>query len=140
MFEHDFNFSKPSILRASNKEDQELGIDFWLCEIPVAHRKRRKKCPGDITIRLWRNSGASTEATKIIRDRCKADLFMFEFLDKVIFCSKKEIKFALITKKYKKILNRDGQTGFAAISLKEIKYMEWVKCRESTNKISELAK
>jgi len=125
-FKEDFDFSNPNFFKASDKEDKKYGIDFWIFNIPVAYRKRRIKCPSDITIRYKRNSGAKTEYIKILDGTFRAKLFVFEFEDKIIFSNLESIKKAILNHQFNIIPNRDKATWLAVIKLENIKYFEWV--------------
>ena len=126
-FRQNFCFSNPNFLKASDEEDRKYGIDFWLCNIPVAFRKRRIKCPGDISIRYQITSGPKTEYYKILSGVYKAKLFIFEFEDKVIFAKVESIKKALLNHRFQVIPNKDGKTKGAYIKLENIKFLEWKK-------------
>lgn len=125
-FKEDFDFSNPNFFKASDQEDKKYGIDFWIFNIPVAYRKRRIKCPSDITIRYKRNSGAKTEYIKILDGTFRAKLFVFEFEDKIIFSNLESIKKAILNHQFNIIPNRDKATWLAVIKLENIKYFEWV--------------
>ena len=129
-FKRDFDFSNPNYFKASDKEDKEFGIDFWVFNIPVAYRKRRIFCPSDITIRFRRNSGAKTEYIKILEGSFKAELFVFEFADKIIFSNLESIKKALLNHQFTTFPNPDKETWLAAIKLENIKHFEWKKTNE----------
>ena len=123
-FKKDFDFSDPNFFRASDEEDKKFGIDFWIFNIPVAYRKRRRKCPSDITIRYKRSSGMKTEYDKIVNGIFKAKLFIFQFEDVVIFSNLESIKNALLNHQFEVIPNPDKETWLAAIKLKDIKYFK----------------
>ena len=126
-FKDDFAFSKVNFYKASDEEDKRIGIDFWLCDIPVAYRKYRKNCRMAITIRYKRKSGAKTEYMKILEGSTKAKLFMFDFSDKLIFTTIESIKQALLKHKFETFLNKDKITELAVIKLEDIKCLEWGK-------------
>lgn len=126
-FKDDFAFSKVNFYKASDEEDKKIGIDFWLCDIPVAYRKYRENCRGTITIRYRRISGAKTECAKILEGSTKAKLFMFDFPDKLIFSSLESIKQALLRGQFKTYPNKDKMSELAAIDLENIKYIKWEK-------------
>jgi hypothetical protein len=128
-FKRDFDFSNPNFFKASDKEDKKYGIDFWIFNIPVAHRKRRIQCPSDITIRYKRNSGAKTEYNKILDGTLRARLFVFEFTDKIIFSNLESIKMALLNKQFNIIPNYDQETSLAVIKLENLKYFELMRSR-----------
>ena len=108
--EDDFKFSKINFYKASDEEDKRIGIDFWLCDIPVAYRKYRKNCRDAITIRYRRTSGAKTEYMKILEGSTKAKLFLFDFPDKLIFSSMESIRQALLKHQFEIFLNKDRVT------------------------------
>lgn len=126
-FKKDFDFSDPNFFKASTEEDQKFGIDFWIFNIPVAYRKRRIKCPSDITIRYKRLSGIKTEYDKIINGIFKGKLFLFEFEDKIIFSSLESIKKALLNRQFNIVANPDKKTWFASIKLENIECLELKK-------------
>lgn len=121
-FIKDFEYSKPGFLKAAIKEDRELGIDFWLCGLPVAYRKRRKDYP-DITIRYRRKSGAKTEYIKILDGSFKSVLFIFEFPSSVVLCPTNSILNALKNHRFSVITNKDNETSLAVIELKNLEYI-----------------
>ena len=122
-FKDDFDFSNPNYFKDSDEEDKKQGIDFWICNIPIAYRQRRKKCPDDITIRYKRPSKEKTEYNKILDGTLKAKLFLFNFEDKIIFSTLESIKSALLNNKFTSYANTDG-TWFVAIDLENIRYFE----------------
>ena len=124
-FKRDFDFSNPNFFKASDEEDKKYGIDFWILNIPVAYRKRRMRCPSDVTIRYKRNSGAKTEYNKILDGTFRGNLFIFQFTDKIIFSNLESIKMALLNKQFSIFQNYDQETWFAAIKLENLKYFEW---------------
>lgn len=123
-FKKDYEFSWIDIFRASNEEDKKEAIDVWLGNVPTAYRKRRINCPGDITIRHWRLSGARTEHIKILEGECKARLFIFDFLDCLVFVSLESIKKALINHLFYVKPNKDKKTSLAVINLKNLEYLK----------------
>jgi len=126
-FKDDFDFSKINFYKASDEEDKKIGIDFWLCDIPVAYRKYRKNCRKAITIRYRRMFGGKTEFMKILEGTTKAKLFMFDFPDTLIISSIESIKQALLYHKFKIFTNEDKVTQLAVIKLEDIKFLEWEK-------------
>ncbi len=126
-FKDDFDFSKINFYKASDEEDKKIGIDFWLCDIPVAYRKYRKNCREGITIRYRRMFGGKTEYIKILEGTIKAKLFMFDFPNKLIISSIESIKQALLYHKFETFTNKDEVTQLAVIKLGNIKYLEWEK-------------
>jgi len=128
-FERDFAYSEPEFFKSAAEEDRKLGIDFWLCGLPVAYRKRRKDY-NDITIRYRRKSGAKTEYIKILEGTFKAVIFIFEFPSKVVLCSTKSISEALRNHRFEIIENKDNQTILAVIKLKDLKYSCWEKLKK----------
>lgn len=126
-FKDDFNFSDPQFFRSSDEEDKEKGIDFWFCNLPVAYRKRRINCPDDITIRYERKSGAKTEYHKILSGEFQAKIFIFDFLDRVVFCSVDSIKSALSNYWFEIKFNKDNETSLAIVDLKKITFLTWEK-------------
>jgi hypothetical protein len=95
-FKEDFDYSQIVRAKSSTDEDRNFGVDGWINDIPISYRRRRINCPGDVTIRSWRKSNAMTEVEKIKGGICKAGLFVFDFLDRVIFCGVDSIRENLI--------------------------------------------
>lgn len=120
----DYEFSWLKIFKSAEKEDKENGIDLWLSNVPTAYRKRRINCPGDITIRHKRVSGAKTEHIKILEGECKAMLYIFDFLDCLIFVPIESIKRALMNHAFSVIPNKDQKTSLAVINLNDLKYLK----------------
>ena len=122
----DFKFSDPNFFRSGDDDDKKHGIDFWLCGLPCAYRKRRINFPGDITIRYKRKTGAETECLKILNGSCQAKIFIYEFQNKVIFTNLDSIKKALINHRYIIIPNQDQETEFAAIKISDLNnFLSW---------------
>ncbi len=126
-FKTNFDFSNPNFFKASDEEDINYGIDFWLCGIPIAYRKRRRTFPGDVSIRYRINTGSRTEYIKILEGDFKAKLFIYEFTDKVIFVDVRSIFEALKLHRFKIIPNFDKKTEGAYIELTHLNYLEWNK-------------
>ena len=122
----DYSFSKVEFRKATPEEDNEQGIDGWICGIPFAYRKR-KETHDDITIRYRRKGGSKTEYIKILDGTCRALLFFFDFPDKIFVCSKASIKRALANHRFKIMPNKDGETELAAIPLNCLRPLVWQK-------------
>jgi hypothetical protein len=122
----DFSFSSPEFCEPTNEQDQEQGIDGWICGVPFAYRKRRKSYD-DITIRYRRMNGTKTEYLKILDGSFRSLIFFFDFPDKIVICSTISIKHALENHKFRVIPNVVDSTELAVVPLDCLKPLIWKK-------------
>ncbi len=123
--DEDLLFGEVNLVKPASKEDMEHGIDAWVGDIPFAWRRRRK--PFDkwkqISIRFSRSSGIKTEYEKLLNNKIKALLYVFEFPDALIICSVADIIDCLRKSKFQVVDNLDDKTQVAYIDVANIKHL-----------------
>ena len=118
----DMRYGQRLMLVSTPDADMKENKDFIIGKLGIAYRHRRFKLNkwGEISIRHKRASGAKTEYQKILDGECKAQLFIFEFLDAWVVCTFDDILDCLKTNKGYIKVNNDGITSAYYISIKDI--------------------
>lgn len=124
-FQVDYEYSKVSFRRPTDKEDMKWGIDGWVNGIPFFWRKRRIPITKyqQISIRAERTSGAKTDYQKFIDGSIRAEVCIFEFTDAVILCLPEDIITCLRKKQYECHANPNGTTSAIYIKLDDIPHL-----------------
>ena len=105
-----FRVKQLQIRRSTTDEDYQ-GVDLFINDLGVAHRKRAIESAlyGEISIR--KRDYTNSEYEKILTDTTLADLWIFEFTDAYIICQTKDIKECLKSGKARYIPNKDEPNG-----------------------------
>ena len=107
----DIEYGQSVMLVTTPDQDVKQDKDYIIGNFGIAWRKRRLKLTkyGQVSIRYSRISGNPTEFTKILNGQCKAQLYIFEFLDYYVACKVSDIKSCLEKAEYQIKDNHDKE-------------------------------
>lgn len=123
----DLQYGQSIMLVTTPDQDVKQDKDYVIGNFGIAWRKRRLKMAkyGQLSIRYSRISGNPTEFAKIISGQCRAQLYIFEFLDCYVVCKVSGIKSCLERKETYQIVDNHDTEGTMAcyINVKDIPHL-----------------
>lgn len=126
----DMEYGQIHMITCLPDEDSKQNTDVFFKPkygrgIRIAYRTRRYKLSkfNEISIRAKRRSGTETELSKILNNKSKADLYIFEFRDSLVICTLRDIKRHLKEHDYRVLPNRDKTTEGAYININKIPHL-----------------
>jgi hypothetical protein len=134
--QRDMDYGQLTMLVTTPDDDAKGNIDVILSSkdsassLHIAWRRRRFKLTtwGEISIRAWRASGTETEMAKILTNKSKAQLFVFQFLDCYVVCKADDILACLQDQRKHYIKqNNDKKTAACYINVNLIPHLKIVK-------------
>ena len=125
----DMHYGQVAMLTTTPDQDIQQNKDYILGSFGIAMRRRRFNADkyGEISIRATRLNGIRTEMAKILAGECKANLYIFEFLDCFIICPLSSIRAALEQNIGHEQINNDGLTSAWYIPFKLIEHWRILK-------------
>ena len=127
--QQDMAYGQRVMIVTTPDADMKGNVDYIIGSLCVAHRRRRFKSTtyGEVSIRNSRASGAKTEKQKILDSECKAQLFIWEFLDAWIICALSDIADALRRDVGYSKTNNDGITSAYYIPINTVRHFRICK-------------
>lgn len=121
----DMAFGQLLMITSTPDADMKQDVDYTIGTLNISYRRRKPsiKKYGEISIRNDRVSGAKTQRQKILDGECKSPLFVFEFPDAWVVCTRADILVCLRADKGYVKANNDGQTSAYYISIEKIAHL-----------------
>ena len=120
----DMNFGQRVMFATTPDQDMKANQDFVIGCLGIAYRRRKFKLSrwNEVSIRHSRASGAKTEHQKILNGECKAQLFIWEFVDVWVISTLADVIDCLDRKVGYSKVNNDGITSAYYININDIKH------------------
>ncbi len=120
----DMVYGQRVMITTTPDADMKENQDYIIGSLGIAYRRRKFKLSrwNEVSIRYLRASGMKTEYQKILDGECKAQLFVWEFLDAWVVSTLADVFDCLSRKVGYSKTNNDGVTSAYYININNIKH------------------
>ena len=123
--QRDMAYGQLTLIVTTPDADMKENKDYFIGSLGIAYRRRRLSLNTfhELSIRDTRKSGAKTEKEKMLSGECGARVYIQEFKDYCVISLVEDIIDCLRKNLYKVVLNNDGKTKAAYISLNNLPHL-----------------